>query len=96
MLEGKPPKVINCYTKRKAGILGDKVIVAIKGLKKRGYIVGLVQRQTTMIPRFDSNNLVLVDDNGNPLGTRILAPIPHVLRAKPEFAKIIALSTKFV
>lgn len=98
MLEGKPPKIINVYKKEKKriGYLGDKVLVAIKGLKKKGVIVGLTQRQLPMIPRFDSNNVVLIDDNGNPLGTRVLAPVPHVLRKNPEFAKIIAISTKFV
>ncbi|KAI1303145.1 39S ribosomal protein L14, mitochondrial [Halotydeus destructor] len=96
MLEGKPPKVIHWYARRKAGLIGDKVMVAIKGLKKKGYIVGVTQRQAAMKPRTDSNNLVLVDDTGNPLGTRVLAPIPHHLRRVPEMAKIIAISSKFV
>ena len=100
MLEGKPPKVIQVYQKWNSkmlyGFLGTKVLVAIKGLKKKGVIIGLKQRQYSMVPRFDSNNVVLVDDNGNPLGTRVLAPVPHVLRKNPEFAKIIAISTKFV
>lgn len=98
MLEGKPPKVIHVYKKDKRpyGVTGDKVMVAIKGLKKRGILVGCVQRAPTMCPKFDSNNVVLIDDNGNPLGTRVLAPVPHSLRKNPEFAKIIAISTKFV
>ena len=98
MLEGKPPKLINVYRKGEKvrwGYLGDKVLVAIKGLKKKGFLVGLRQRQEAMVPKFDSNNVVLIDDHGNPLGTRVLAPIPHALRSNPEMAKIIAISTKF-
>ena len=99
MLSGKPPKIIHVYKKAKKfplGIMGDRVMVAIKGLKKKGVIVGCVQRQPQMQPKFDSNNLVLIEDNGNPLGTRVLAPVPHALRKHQEFAKIIAISTKFV
>lgn len=100
MLEGKPPKIIHVYRKTTHnpvfGVLGDKVLVAIKGLKRKGILVGLVQKQQTLIPKFDSNNVVLIDDAGNPLGTRVLAPVPHCLRAKPELAKIIAISTRFV
>ena len=99
MLEGKPPKVIHVYKKAKKrayGIPGDKIMVAIKGLKKKGVIVGTVQRAPSMMPKFDSNNMVLVENNGNPLGTRVLAPVPHALRKNPDFAKIIAISTKFV
>lgn len=99
MLEGKPPKVIHVYKRTKKiayGVPGDKILVAIKGLKKKGVIVGATQRQPAMMPKFDSNNMVLIEDNGNPLGTRVIAPVPHALRKNPEFAKIIAISTKFV
>lgn len=100
MLEGKAPKVIHVYKKggrgHPCGLLGDKVMVAIKGQKKKGIIIGCVQRQDNLTPKFDSNNLVLINDEGNPLGTRILAPVPHVLRKKPELQKLIAIATTFV
>jgi large subunit ribosomal protein L14 len=100
MLEGNPPRVIHIYKKggngRPMGLMGDKILVAIKGLKKRGYLIGCTQRQPALQPKFDSNNAVLIDDQGNPLGTRIIAPVPHKLRGKPELAKIIAIATKFV
>ena len=44
--------------------LGDKVLVAIKGQKKKAVIVGLKQKQSPFIPKFDSNNIVLIEDNG--------------------------------
>lgn len=99
MLEGKPPKVIKVYRRAKRyayGTTGDKILVAIKGLMKKAIIVGTVQKAPAMMPKFDSNNIVLIEENGNPLGNRVLAPVPHHLRRNPDFAKIIAISTKFV
>ncbi|RWS05543.1 39S ribosomal protein L14-like protein [Dinothrombium tinctorium] len=97
MLEGKPPKVIRVYNKLDVGFLGDKVLVTIKGQMKKAVVVGCVQRQKAFVPRFDSNNCVLLDDSGNPLGTRILVPIPNLLRKlRPEMSKLIAIATKFV
>lgn len=81
------------------------MLVAIKGQKKKGIIVGVKQKQKPLIPKFDSNNLVLIDDNGTPLGTRIHVPIPSMLRtilkekttAKgADYTKLLALATKFV
>jgi len=108
MLSGRPPYCItvmrNCKTPHSPagrGQLGDKVVVAIKGQVKKAYVVGWhwhpSQRQHG-VPRMDTNNIVLLDDQGNPLGTRILAPIPGVLRAKKDeaFAKILAIATKIV
>lgn len=95
---GRPVKVINVYKKPPVGRLGDKVLVTIEHEKKKAYIVGCKQRQQTLVPKFDSNNVVLVDDNGQPLGTRIRAPIPSCLRANtdPNFVKILSLATTFV
>ncbi|XP_015587235.1 39S ribosomal protein L14, mitochondrial [Cephus cinctus] len=105
MVEGKPPKCIHIYNKIGVGYIGDKVLVAIKGEKKKGILVGLKQNQKTKVPKFDSNNIVLIDDSGTPLGTRIHVPIPHILRtilknkthAKgADYTKLIAIATRFV
>ena len=95
-LINKPPKVIRVYNKANKGCLGDKVLVAIRGTMKRGYLVGLKQFEPGH-PRFDSNNLVLVNDDGSPMGSRIQVPIPSVLRGRPgDISKIFAIATKFV
>ncbi|KAK0163010.1 hypothetical protein PV327_006727 [Microctonus hyperodae] len=105
MLEGKPPRCIHIYNKKGIGFIGDRILVAIKGEKKKGILVGLKQDQNPKVPKFDSNNLVLIDDNGTPLGTRIYVPIPHVLRTimkqkthskGADYTKLIAIATKFV
>lgn len=57
------------------------------------------------MPKFDSNNIVLIDDNGTPLGTRIHTPIPTILRtilkertqAKgADYTKLLGIATRFV
>lgn len=105
MAEGKPPRCIHIYNKRSIGFIGDRVMVAIKGEKKKGILVGLKQIQLPKIPRFDSNNLVLIDDNGTPLGTRIHVPIPTILRTilkekthskGADYTKLLAISSRFL
>lgn len=105
MMEGKPPKTIHVYNKKRVGLLGDKVLVAIKGQKKKGILVGLKQKQSLKVPKFDSNNVVLIDDGGTPLGNRIFVPIPTILRtilkektqAKgADYTKLLAIAPRFV
>ncbi|XP_061221935.1 large ribosomal subunit protein uL14m [Neopsephotus bourkii] len=93
----RPPKCIHVYNKTGVGKVGDKILLAIKGEKKKALIVGHKMPGPTMTPRFDSNNVVLIDDNGNPLGTRIKTPIPYSLRQREgEFSKILAIAHNFV
>lgn len=105
MTEGKPPKCIHVYNKTRVGKIGDKVLVAIKGQKKKGILVGLKQKQKPNVPKFDTNNIVLIDDNGTPIGTRIFVPIPSILRtilkektqAKgADYTKLLAIASKIV
>uniref|UniRef100_A0A1B6ECD6 Large ribosomal subunit protein uL14m n=1 Tax=Clastoptera arizonana TaxID=38151 RepID=A0A1B6ECD6_9HEMI len=105
MAEGKPPRCIHVYNKVGVGTIGDKVLVAIKGEKKKGIIVGVKKHQKANIPKFDTNNLVLIDDNGSPLGTRIHVPVPSMLRtilkektiAKgADYTKVLAIATRYV
>nr|CAI5865120.1 unnamed protein product [Callosobruchus analis] len=105
MAEGKPPKCIHVYNKTGVGRIGDKVLVAIKGEKKKGILVGLKQNQKPKVPKFDSNNVVLIDDNGTPLGTRIHVPIPTILRTilkekthtkGADYTKILGIASRFI
>nr|CAG4646758.1 EOG090X0MX9 [Macrothrix elegans] len=105
MLEGRPPKCIHVYNKTRVGTIGDKVLVAIKGQKRRAVIVGVKQKQRAFVPRFDSNNIVLIEENGTPIGTRIHVPIPSILRKilkersvakKVDYTKILSIATRFV
>ena len=105
MLEGKPPKTIHVYNKKRVGYLGDRVMVAIKGQKRKGILVGLKQKQNIKVPKFDTNNVVLIDDAGTPLGNRIFVPIPTILRTLmkekthskgADYTKLLAIAPRFV
>ena len=102
-LANKLPKIIGVAGRhsqrgrRKYAQLGDRVTVAVNGEVKWGYIVGCKAQQRPMIPKYDSNNVVLIEKNGTPMGKRVLVPIPSCLRRKAdgEFSKIIAITSKF-
>ena len=86
------------YNKKGKAELGDRVLLAIKGEMKKGVLVGAKhKKQEPMRPRFDSNNVVLIDDAGNPLGNRIYVPLPMSLRGKKDqYNKLISIATRFV
>ncbi|KAL0983704.1 hypothetical protein UPYG_G00131570 [Umbra pygmaea] len=93
----RAPRVIHVYTKNGVGKVGDRVLLAIKGGKKKALIVGHKMPGERMNPRFDSNNVVLIEDNGNPTGTRIKVPLPtHLRKMEGEYSKLLAIASRFV
>lgn len=93
----RPPRVIHVYTKNGVGKVGDRVLLAIKGQKKKALIVGHKMPGERMSPRFDSNNVVLIEDNGNPTGTRIKVPLPtHLRKVDGDYSKVLAIANSFV
>ncbi|ESP01607.1 hypothetical protein LOTGIDRAFT_205140 [Lottia gigantea] len=96
-VSGQPARVIHVYTKNGVATLGDKVLVAVKGQKKKAFIVGVKQKQKAKIPRFDTNNIVLIEDNGAPIGNKITVPLPSLLRKKEgDITKVMPLANRFV
>jgi large subunit ribosomal protein L14 len=84
--------------------LGDVVVVTVKealpeGNVKKGTVVKAVVVRTkkeTRRPdgsyiRFDQNAVVLINAEGDPIGTRIFGPVARELRWK-EYMKIISLA----
>ncbi|XP_028902729.1 39S ribosomal protein L14, mitochondrial isoform X2 [Ornithorhynchus anatinus] len=93
----RPPRCIHVYNKNGVGKVGDRILLAIRGQKKMALIVGHRRPGAPMTPRFDSNNVVLIEDNGNPVGTRIKTPIPSSLRRlEGEYSKVLAIAQTFV
>ena len=91
-------------TKRKYASLGDVLVVSIKeaipGAKvKKGEIARAVVVRTSKeiarpdgsYIRFDGNSAVLINKEGEPIGTRIFGPVARELRAK-RFMKIVSLA----
>lgn len=91
-------------TRRRYASLGDVVVVSVKealpnGAVKKGDIRRAVvvrtrkevRRADGSYIRFDDNAAVIINDAGEPVGTRIFGPVPRELRAR-GFMKIISLA----
>ncbi|MFQ5971532.1 MAG: 50S ribosomal protein L14 [Alphaproteobacteria bacterium] len=91
-------------SKRKSAGVGDVVVVSVKeaiprgrvrkGEMHRAVIVRTrndIRRPDGTVIRFDRNAAVLINNQGEPIGTRIFGPVTRELRAK-HYMKIISLA----
>lgn len=95
-------------SQKKYASLGDTIIVAVKeatpdGAVKKGEVaravvvrtVKEVRRPDGSYIRFDRNAAVLLNQQNNPIGTRIFGPVARELRDK-QFTKIISLAPEVI
>ncbi|HEX2260166.1 MAG TPA: 50S ribosomal protein L14 [Candidatus Binatia bacterium] len=91
-------------SKRKYASIGDIIVVSVKEaipnakVKKGEVMKAVVVRTAKEIGRpdgtyirFDNNSAVLIDNQKEPIGTRIFGPVARELRAR-KFMKIISLA----
>ncbi len=91
-------------SKRKTAGVGDVIVVSVKeaiprGRVKKGDVMRAVvvrtakdiRRADGSVIRFDRNAAVLINNQKEPIGTRIFGPVPRELRAKNHM-KIISLA----
>ena len=91
-------------SKRKYATVGDTIVVSIsdaipRGKVKKGQVMKAVvvrtakgvRRPDGSLIRFDRNAAVLVNDQNEPLGTRVFGPVARELRER-RFMKIISLA----
>ncbi|MBI3783048.1 MAG: 50S ribosomal protein L14 [Deltaproteobacteria bacterium] len=91
-------------TRRKYASLGDIIVVSVQEaipnakVKKGEVAKAVIVRTTKEVGRadgsyikFDSNSAVLIDNQREPIGTRIFGPVARELRAK-RFMKILSLA----
>jgi large subunit ribosomal protein L14 len=96
-------KVLGGSKHMSAGV-GDTIVVSVKEAIPRGRVKkgevrkAVIVRTRSPIKRadgseiaFDTNAAVLINPNGEPVGTRIFGPVPRELRGK-NFMKIISLA----
>ncbi|PIA44158.1 hypothetical protein AQUCO_01700044v1 [Aquilegia coerulea] len=89
---------------KKGARLGDTIIASVKEAQPRGkvkkgdVVYGVVVRAAMQRGRcdgseikFDDNAVVLVNKQGEPIGTRVFGPVPHELRKKKHL-KILTLA----
>ncbi len=88
--------------------VGDVIVCSVKkalphsAVKKGDVVRGVVIRTRKSVRRddgsyvrFDSNAMVIIDNDGNPKGTRIFGAVARELRAK-NFMKIVSLAAEVV
>lgn len=90
------------------GRLGDIITASVKeatpdGTVKKGQVVRAVivrtakehRRRDGSYIRFDNNSAVLVNETGEPIGTRVFGPVARELREK-RFMKIVSLAPEVI
>ena len=91
-------------SKRKYASIGDIIVVSVKeaiprGRVKKGQVMKAVvvrtakgvRRADGSLIRFDRNAAVLINQSGEPIGTRIFGPVTRELRGKNHM-KIVSLA----
>ena len=91
-------------SKRKYATVGDVIVVSVKEAMpnakvKKGSVMKAVivrtakelRRKDGSYIRFDTNSAVLINNEGEPIGTRIFGPVARELRAK-NYMKIVSLA----
>ncbi len=95
-------------SKRRYASIGDSIVVSVKeaipnGKVKKGSVhKAVIVRTKKAIYRndgsnvkFDNNAVVITDDKGEPIGTRIFGPVTRELRVKGQ-TKIISLAPEVI
>ncbi|MBW2559354.1 MAG: 50S ribosomal protein L14 [Deltaproteobacteria bacterium] len=95
-------------SRRRYAHVGDVIVVSVKEaipnskVKKGDVLKAVVVRTRREIGRndgsylkFDENSAVLINDQLEPLGTRIFGPVARELRAK-QFMKIVSLAPEVI
>lgn len=95
-------------SRRRYARLGDIIVVSVKeampgGTIKKGDVVKAVvvrtrkeiRRPDGSYIKFDHNSAVIIDEQKNPVGTRIFGPVARELREK-KFSKIISLAPEVI
>ena len=91
-------------SKRRYASIGDTIVASVKeaiprGRVKKGDVVRAIvvrtakdiQRKDGSVIRFDRNAAVLLNNNHQPIGTRIFGPVTRELRTE-KFMKIVSLA----
>ena len=100
-------KVLGGSRRRFAGV-GDVIVCSVKSvipgsdIKKKSVVRAVIvrckqpsRRADGSYIRFDSNAVVIIDNDGNPRGTRIFGAVARELRER-NYMKIVSLANEVV
>ena len=90
------PYCIKLPKNNKVAKFGDVIKIAHRGKVHNALIVSN-RMPSKWLPCYDSSNIILLNDKLEPVGTRILGPLPSAIRRKEgQYSKVIAIATKFI
>ena len=91
-------------SRRRYARIGDVIVVAVRETDPRSTVKKVEVKKAVVVRtrkeirrpngtyiKFDVNSAVLINDNREPLGTRIFGPVARELRAK-KFMRILSLA----
>ena len=100
-------RVLGSSNKKYAGI-GDVIVATVKSaspnmpVKKSDVVKAVIVRTRTSLKRadgttirFDDNAAVIINKDGNPVGTRVFGPVARELREK-SYMKIVSLAPEVI
>lgn len=93
-------------SKRRYARVGDEIVVAVKSANPKGAVkkkdvkravvvrtVKEIRRKDGTYLKFDENAVVIVNKDGQPVGSRVFGPVARELRANGDkYHKIISLA----
>lgn len=95
-------------SRRRYAVVGDIIVCSVRevepdsSLKKGDVVKAVIVRTRRNITRkdgstlkFDTNSCVIIDDKGNPKGSRIFGPVAREIREK-GFIKISSLAPEVI
>ena len=68
--------------------MGDVILITVGAEFRRALFVGQTKYHQTFKPFYESNNVIIFNDDGSPAGTRINAPIPSWFRDPKQIKRI--------
>lgn len=93
---------------RRYASVGDIIVCSVKktiprsNVKKGSVVKGVIVRCCKNMKRrdgssisFDDNAVIIIDNNKNPVGTRVFGPVARELREK-SFMKIVSLAPEVI
>lgn len=101
-------KLVTCIKSKNKSKIGSIITITVKEIKKKSTKVkkksiykaivlrqkGLVKQNNGFYLNFKNNSIIIIDNNNNPIGTKIFGIIPKKLAKKNN--KILSLSSYLI
>lgn len=90
------PYCIKLPRNSKVAGFGEMITIAHLGKVYKALIVSN-RMPSKRLPRYDTHDVILLNEKLEPVGTRIMGPVPSIIRKRDrDLSKVIAIATKFI